>query len=142
MGRVILLLFLCVQLANAQDDLSSREASGEEDDNIEVYYTFVKVKPLFMNDSTDRLFVEYIGENVNYPKQCILNKNEGTVYLEFVIMETGEVEHVKVLRSSSHALLDQEALRVLRQCPNWTPGKNEKGENVRVKKVIPIRFRL
>jgi len=48
--------------------------------------------------------------------------------------------NVSILRGIG-AGLDEEALRVVRNSPDWIPGQQD-GENVNVKMRLPIRFKL
>ena len=43
---------------------------------------------------------------------------------------------------SANPLLDAEALRVIKNMPDWKPGKNEKGEPVNVAVNLPVQFSL
>jgi TonB family protein len=147
----VLFLLLCLKFANAQvnndtlnNDLSEvgvNPNQNKTNDNIadsSIVYSYVHTKPLFMNDSTERLFAEYIQKNIQYPLECKSKKYEGVIYIEFVITKTGKVDRVRVLRGINCESLNLEALKVVQQSPNWTPGKNN-GVNVSVKKIIAIR---
>jgi periplasmic protein TonB len=65
---------------------------------------------------------------------------EGTVYIRFVVTKTGDVDNVTIARAVD-PLLDQEALRVVKSIPKWTPGKNN-GNPVKVWFIIPVKFKL
>ena len=58
----------------------------------------------------------------------------------FVVEKDGSISDVNVAKSVDPSL-DKEAVRVLKQMPKWTPGK-QKGEPVRVKYTVPVTFRL
>lgn len=75
-------------------------------------------------------------ENVD-PETCII----GRIYLQFVVKADGSVADIKVVRSSSHPLFDEEAIRVVSGSPKWKPGKH-RGEAVDVLIVLPIVFSL
>jgi len=57
-----------------------------------------------------------------------------------VIDEEGNVVDAKVLKGIGYGC-DEEALRVVNSMPKWKPGK-QRGDNVRVRFVLPIRFVL
>ena len=78
-----------------------------------------------------------MGANIKYPKET---KKEGNVHVSFVIDEKGNVTDAKVVKGVS-TLLDNEALRVVKAMPKWTPGQ-DKGKNVKVKMTLPINFKL
>ena len=60
--------------------------------------------------------------------------------MQFIIGTNGSITNAKVLRSV-RPLLDVEALRVIRNMPNWIPGI-QRGKRVRVSYTIPVGFRL
>lgn len=64
----------------------------------------------------------FMIEHTKYPKNAKKNKVSGTVYVQFVINENGEIENVQI-PSSVDPALDREAIRVVKSMPNWIPGK-------------------
>ncbi|WP_162342403.1 M56 family metallopeptidase [Cyclobacterium salsum] len=82
----------------------------------------------------------FLSENLTYPEAARKDSIEGTVYAVFTVNTEGSIHDVELLRGVDHRL-DQEALRVLRKAPAWTPGK-QKGIEVPVKMRVPIRFKL
>jgi len=62
------------------------------------------------------------------------------VYVGFIVEKDGTVNDVKVLRGVDK-FIDDEALRVTKLMPKWTPGK-QKSEVVRVSYNMPIKFTL
>ena len=65
---------------------------------------------------------------------------QGTVYATFVVERDGSVTDVRVLRGIGGGC-DEEALRVIKAMPRWTPGK-QRGKPVRVQFTMPIKFTL
>jgi protein TonB len=57
------------------------------------------------------------------------------------VNKDGSVTDVKVLRSSSDASLDQEAVRVVSASPKWEPGR-QRDRAVDVTFTFPVIFRL
>jgi TonB family protein len=82
----------------------------------------------------------YLGNNINYPEEAKKNKDEGKVYVSFVIDKKGKIKETLILRGVT-PLLDSEAKRVIEGMPKWKPGKND-GKKVNVKYTIPINFKL
>ncbi len=82
----------------------------------------------------------FISENVEYPKSAKKNKEEGKVFVQFIIEGDGSLFDIKVVRGVSEAL-DNEAIRVVKLMPKWSPGESH-GKVVRVKYTLPISFRL
>lgn len=140
MKRILLIIVLLYPLLNvAQNYQEGNKMLFENTDS--VVCSFATIKPKFNGDETDALFIKYVSNELIYPLECKANKIEGVVYLEFIIEKNGKVTNVKILRGSSNVKLNNEALRVIQNSPNWEPGFLN-GEPVRVKKVFPVRFKL
>lgn len=84
--------------------------------------------------------MDFVGKNVKYPEQAKEKEISGRVFIGFVIEKDGSVNVVKVLRGIGGGC-DEEAVRVIKAMPKWTPGKL-KGQPVRVSYQIPINFKL
>jgi len=111
-----------------------------EEEEEEVMFAIVENKPLFNGMDAEQGFRDWVGKNTNYPTVAQENGISGRVYVEFTISKTGEVTDVKLLRGVD-PLLDNEALRVIKASPKWTPGM-QRGKPVRVKYQFPVVFRL
>ena len=83
----------------------------------------------------------YLMDNVKYPADAKKDKKEGRVVCSFVITKEGKVTEAHVVKSSGTESLDNEALRVVNNMPDWEPGK-ENGEPVNVHYSIPVVFKL
>ena len=84
---------------------------------------------------------DYLKATVQYPTIAKENGIQGTSLVQFVVNKDGSISDVIILRSAEDPSLDREALRVIRSMPNWVPGK-QRGELVRVKYTVPVRFNL
>ena len=84
--------------------------------------------------------MDFVGKNVKYPEEAKEKEISGRVFVSFVIEKDGSVSNVKVLRGIGGGC-DEEAIRVIKAMPKWTPGK-QKGKPVRVNYQIPINFKL
>lgn len=82
----------------------------------------------------------YLNQNIRYPAEAQENCAQGRVVVSFVVGKDGHISDVTVLRSVDPSL-DKEAIRVVRNMPRWTPGK-QGGEPVRVRYNVPVSFRL
>ncbi|HEY4206049.1 MAG TPA: energy transducer TonB [Puia sp.] len=84
----------------------------------------------------------YVNNHVEYPQQAIDNNTTGTIMVSFVVDEKGKVKDAHVIGSqTSKDGLDQEALRVVNNMPDWKPGK-VKGKTVKTRLELPINFQL
>lgn len=85
-------------------------------------------------------FNTYVTQNVKYPKEAAKAGIQGKIYLQFVVDVDGQVRDVKVLRGVS-PLLDEEAVRVIKSSPVWTPAQ-DKGVKVKQTFTLPVVFKL
>ena len=82
----------------------------------------------------------YLNDNVKYPVVAQENGVQGRVVISFVVERDGHITDVRVVRSVDPSL-DREASRVVKNMPNWIPGK-QNGSAVRVKYNVPVSFKL
>ena len=85
--------------------------------------------------------MEFLMNNMKYPQAAVKAKQQGKAIVGFVVRKDGTVSDVHITKSAGHAVLDEEAIRVVKAMPAWKPGK-QKGEPVNVKYSVPITFRL
>ncbi len=69
----------------------------------------------------DVALMKFIKDNMIYPYEALKNKIEGKVIVQFVVTKTGKVGKVKVVRSVNKEL-DQEAVRLIKMLPDFSPG--------------------
>lgn len=84
-------------------------------------------------------------DSVKYPYQDRLNKNEGVVFISFVIEKDGSLSNIELdEKASKEATQDMkdEALRVIKSMPKWQPGRFDDGTPARVSYELPIGFYL
>ena len=130
------------QVALAQMPDSLRMDTIEEVEVVEfggeVFGCIQETRPSFRGG--EQKLMEFIGNNVVYPKEAIEAGIEGRVFVEFYIEKDGTVSDAKVLRGIGYGC-DEEALRVIGLMPKWYPGK-QRGKAVRVRYTLPINFKL
>ncbi|MDR9364365.1 MAG: M56 family metallopeptidase [Balneolaceae bacterium] len=83
--------------------------------------------------------LEQVMRNIRYPEMAKEAGIEGTVYIQFVVNENGNVEDATVIRGIGGGA-DEEALRVVREA-TFEPGYQD-GKPIRVQYSIPIQFKL
>jgi TonB family protein len=110
--------------------------------------TIKKEKPFLVVDEPAKFqgkgleaFNDYIIANVKYPAEAIKAKMKGKVYAQFEVNKKGEVVNVRILRSCGYPILDEEAVRVLKSSPLWSPAK-DKGRFVGQLFTMPVVFTL
>lgn len=90
----------------------------------------------------NRALLDFIAKNIVYPGLARDAGAEGTVYVSFIIDETGSVENAKVLKGIGYGC-DEESVRVINKIPKFKkPGRNTHGKPVKVIYNIPIKFKL
>ena len=85
-------------------------------------------------------FYKYIGKNTKYPDQARRIGVEGKVFVQFVVDKDGSITDVQVIKGIGSGC-DEEAIRVVKSAPKWTPGK-QRGRPVKVRISVPITFKL
>ena len=83
---------------------------------------------------------KYIANNIKYPEEAQKNGIQGKVYVSFVVGKDGYVKNARIARGVAPSL-DEEALRVVNNLPEWKPGK-QRGIAVNVQYTVPINFLL
>ena len=105
--------------------------------------------PVFAENEVDSLpffgrgessLIRYTAMNLNYPALARENSIQGTVLIEFIVEKDGSRSNYKVINEVNGGC-SEEALRVLKAMPKWISGMKG-GEPVRVRKQVPILFKL
>lgn len=86
----------------------------------------------------ERALQNYLKNNLTYPQKEKQEGISGTVILEMIINEKGNVTNVQVVKGIDPEL-DKEALRVVKSMPDWKPGKN-RGKVLPVIMNLPVTF--
>jgi periplasmic protein TonB len=133
-----------------EEELAMEDMEVDEDTEIEFIeeveeefveeeiFTIVQDMPSFPGG--DAAMLSYLGKNIKYPTLAKESGIQGTVYVTFVVEKDGSVSNVKVLRGIGGGC-DEEAIRVVKSMPRWTPGK-QRGKPVKVQYNLPCRFVL
>lgn len=117
---------------------SVRDENGSVKKSDSNVYDIADEAPEFQGGN-DKLF-EYLSKEIKYPFEALNKKIQGRVIAQFVINEDGSISDIKLVRGV-HEDLDNEAIRVIKAMPNWTPGKVD-GKAVKVQYTLPISFKL
>jgi periplasmic protein TonB len=102
-------------------------------------YEMTEVRPAFPGGRA--ALEDYINNHIEYQQPAIDNNTEGTVDVQFVVDENGNVSNAKVIGKELGSGLDEEAVRVVSGMPKWTPGK-VKGKDVKTRMVLPITYKI
>ena len=123
-------LFLCLPLFAQKESIPRIDSEG--------VYLVPDEMPKFPGGM--QAMMKYLSTNVKYPVEAQKKGVSGRVIIQFVVMEDGSLGQEKVVRGVD-PLLDEEALRVVKAMPKWTPGVAD-GKTVKVRFTIPVMFSL
>jgi len=88
----------------------------------------------------DEALLKFIKDNLKYPSSAAEKGIEGRVTVRFVVDRSGDVTDVTVIRGLD-PVCDQEAVRVVKLMPKWTPGMTN-GRTVPVYYTLPVVYRI
>ncbi len=137
----LLIALLAHSLCLAQNTFStvtSEQVPVAGDDLKEGFFTLVEKMPAYPGG--DNALIQWISNEMNYPKEAKKNRIEGVVYVNYVVGVDGSIDSVSLMRGV-HPLLDEEAVRVISGIKGYEPGV-QRGKPVRVQFTIPMRFKL
>ena len=83
---------------------------------------------------------DYLAQQLQYPEAARRAEVSGTVLIEFTIDTLGQPTNIGVVQGVRDDL-DQEAIRLIRQMPRWTPA-SVGTEPVATKHTMPLHFQL
>jgi TonB family protein len=85
--------------------------------------------------------ITFLGKNIRYPQLMMEGEIEGKVTVQFIVEKDGRLTNVKALKGPGRGSLE-EAVRVVKKLPKWTPGYNQSGQPIRVQYQLPVIFAL
>lgn len=101
----------------------------------------------------EKALMAFIEKNIHRPEKMLQDSIHGKVVVQFIIEKDGSIGEYGIVNnllkdksgnpctdSAIKKLCEKEALRVFKMMPRWEPGKNEKGEPVRIRYNIPFTF--
>ena len=73
--------------------LKQKSSTGRYSESL---FILVDEMPTFKSGAAD--ITKYLSENLEYPRDALVNGIGGTVYVNFIISESGAVSNVQILR--------------------------------------------
>lgn len=131
----VILVKMKVKNSSTTTTESSAVTNSKSEDDV---FATVEVMPEYPGGI--EAMIKFLGENIKYPEQMVKDSIEGRVLLSFVIEKDGSITEIQELKSP-HPVLTDEAIRVVKLMPKWTPGKM-RGKTVRVKFMLPVSFQI
>jgi protein TonB len=118
--------------------MTASKTTGMKPDNSGVY-EMTEVRPSYPGGQT--ALEDYITNHIEYPQTAVDDNKEGTVNVQFIVDENGNVSNAKVIGNQVGDGLDEEAVRVISKMPKWEPGK-VKGKTVKTRLTLPVTYKL
>ncbi|RSK42185.1 energy transducer TonB [Hymenobacter perfusus] len=84
-------------------------------------------------------FQKFLRKELKYPEDALRRGISGRVFIRFIVTDEGRIRDAEIVRGLGSGL-DEEALRLVRIMPWWTPGRVH-GQPVWVSYTMPIVFR-
>jgi protein TonB len=112
---------------------------GPKGEDRDVVRTFVEKMPSFPGGN-DAL-AKFLSKNIRYPHMASENGIEGRVFIQFVVDYEGNIKDVKAVGAIRGGGLEEEAMRLVKLMPKWTPGR-QNGQAVSVQFNLPVSFQL
>ena len=126
--------------SNHEEILPPAEKPAVVEQEKDVPFVLVEQMPKFPGG--ENAMFKYISDNIVYPKAAQKSGIAGTVYIFFIIDKKGNVTSTEVRRGvKGGEELNAEALRVIKEMPQWEPGY-QNGKPVSVQLTVPIKFTL
>ncbi len=143
-----------LEIVNDDVELQDFDFDTEIDDETEITFTDVDFHDEVLVEEEPLIWAEqmpefpggetalrtFLAQNIKYPDLAAENDIQGTVYVRFVVTKTGKVGEVQITRGVD-PLLDEEAVRVVKMLPDFSPG-SQGGRPVPVWFSVPIVFQL
>lgn len=104
-------------------------------------YAYADQMPVFAAPQDEISLEKRLQRGVRYPAQALRNRQEGVVYLYFVVNETGQLEQQQIIKSAG-AELDQAVLEAARQPLGTLLPARHQGRPVKVFYVVPFTFKI
>jgi TonB family protein len=124
--------------SNRQEQASpTNNAASPQVDPADVYMV-VDEQATFPGGMSD--WSEYLKSNLKYPSAAKEQGIEGAVFITFIVGENGEILQPQIVRGIGGGC-DEEALRVIKESPNWLPGKKD-GAVVKSRMQVRMLFKI
>ena len=88
----------------------------------------------------EKALMNFLRNKLVYPKKAVANNIQGTIRVEFVVCEDGDVCDIQI-KNAANVLLAEEANRVVKSFPKWQAGE-QNGKKVPSYYTLPITFEL
>lgn len=126
----------CKLLLTALLIFSAGQLSAQKERSDNVIFTATEQDARFPGG--EKAMLQFLADNVVYPKIASQSAIEGMVYVEFVINKDGSISGAKVVRDIGGGC-GQSVINAVNKMPNWEPARNN-GKAVRAYYTLPASF--
>jgi len=114
------------------------EAPKKQEDDADKIFTKVEIESSYPGG--DGAWFRFLNKNLHYPDEALNNNIEGTVMVQFVVDQEGNVSDVQAIGGPTEGGLREEAIRVIKKSGKWTAAV-QNGRKVKSYKRQPIGFK-
>jgi TonB family protein len=131
---IVFLSFLVSQSLLAQNDLDSvkidTNSISHKNDTIKVHFP-----------GGEKALYDYIASKINYPPIAFEKGIQGKVITQFIVRKDGSITDEETLGDKFGYGLEEEAIMVIKNMPNWEPTVIN-GVKFSVRYKLPIEFSI
>jgi TonB family protein len=121
------------------DEINEKaQPSNVNSENISHFFRTIDTMPVFPGGDVAR--TEFLKKHLQYPQAARIQGFEGTIYISFIVEETGKITSVEIQKGLEEEC-NRAAVRAVQSMPDWQPGYFE-GKAIRVRFTMPITFQL
>lgn len=114
---------------------------GTGEDENKVYTEFEVVKNAEYAGGINA-FRKELQSKINYPSLAKRKETQGKVTLQFTVEKDGSITDVKILKDIGDGCGEEAMAALKKMTTKWSPATNAQGTPVRVRKTIPVDFKL
>jgi protein TonB len=96
--------------------------------------------PTLAKESYYQKISSQIESKKTYPKESRARMESGTVIIAFTILQSGDIQNLKVINSSQFSNLDRAALEIIRNIRRFDPLPETLGTSIEIE--VPIKYLL
>ena len=128
--------FISNEASGVAENFVNEVSSADDDDKV---YQICEKMPEFKGGQT--AMMKFIAENIKYPAAAKDAGKEGRAFVKFIVKKDGSITDAGIMKSSGDESLDAEAVRLVKEMPEWNPG-TQGGKPVNVQFTLPVVFKL
>lgn len=109
-----------------------------EEDKLKIDTTKKRVEKESEFPGGEASWKKYLEKNLKYPDRALKVNAKGEVRVRFIVDKDGSLSDIEISRSVEFSI-DEEAMRIIRKSPKWTPATLD-GEVAKSYKIQPLTF--